>query len=183
MNTVRRFATVTAAAAAIGCDTSTTSPAVSVNELTPSAVAFNASDNGVVASATGSAHRIRGDELWVLAFSAVKRADGTVTGNARIDRKDLGISWNLDVTCMAVQGNTAWIAGIIRNASGPVIREGTVSYFYVIDNGEGADAPPDVASAVRINDLAGQDQEFCQLRPLALPPSPIAHGNVQVRQD
>lgn len=182
MTAARLFITLAAAALTVACDGSATSPYSSSRATAPDAV-LNASDNGVVASATGSAHRIRGDELWVLAFTAVKHADGTTTGNARIDRKDLGISWNLDVTCMAVQGNTAWIAGIIRNAKGPVIREGTVSYFYVIDNGEGADAPPDVASAVRINDVAGQDEEFCQLRPLALPPSPIAHGNVQVRED
>jgi hypothetical protein len=182
MTATRPFIMLAAAALAVACDSSATSPDSSPRATAPDAL-LNASHNGVIASATGSAHRIRGDELWVLAFSAVKRADGTTTGNARIDRKDLGISWNLDVTCMAVQGNTAWIAGIIRNASGPVIREGTVSYFYVIDNGEGADAPPDVASAVRINDVAGQDEEFCQLRPLALPPSPIAHGNVQVRED
>jgi hypothetical protein len=182
MTAARPFIMLATTALAVACDGSATSPHSSARAPAPGAV-LNVAEQGVVASATGSAHRIRGDELWVLAFTAVKRADGTTTGNARIDRKDLGISWNLDVTCMSVQGNTAWIAGIIQNASGPVIRDGTVSYFYVIDNGEGADAPPDVASAVRINDVAGQDQEFCQLRPLALPPSPIAHGNVQVHED
>jgi hypothetical protein len=179
MKTTCYFAVVTAVLATIACEAATR-PTVSSGRA-PTSVAFNRSGNGVVASATGAAHRIRADELWVLAFTAVKRADGTVTGEARIDRKDLDISWNLDVTCMAVVGNTAWIAGIIRNARGPVIREGTVSYFYVVDNGEGGDDPPDVASAVRINDLAGQDEEFCELRPLALPATPIAHGNVQVR--
>jgi hypothetical protein len=181
MRTARHFAVVTAAVTMLGCEAATR-PTPS-NDDALAGVAFNRSNNGVVASATGSAHRIRAEELWVLAFNAVKRADGTTTGEARIDRKDLGISWNLEVTCLTVVGNTAWIGGIIRNARGPIIQEGTVSYFYVIDNGEGADAPPDVASAVRINDLAGRDQEFCDLRPLALPPSPIAHGNVQVRAD
>jgi hypothetical protein len=179
MRTALRFAVVTAAVTLIGCEAATRPTPSSGAAL--AGVAFNRSGNGVVASATGSAHRIRADELWVLAFNAVKRADGTTTGEARIDRKDLGISWNLEVTCLTVEGNTAWIGGIIRNARGPIIQEGTVSYFYVVDNGEGADAPPDVASAVRINDLAGRDQEFCNLRPLALPPSPIAHGNIQVR--
>ncbi|MFN2566359.1 MAG: hypothetical protein ABR499_15290 [Gemmatimonadaceae bacterium] len=181
MRTARHFSVVTAALATLGCEAATR-PTLSSDDASAS-VAFNSSGNGVVASATGSAHRIRADELWVLAFNAVKRADGTTTGEARIDRKDLGISWNLDVTCLSVQGNTAWIAGIIRNARGPVIREGTVSYFYVVDNGEGDGDPPDVASAVRINDVAGQDQEFCNLRPLALPATPVERGNVQVRAD
>jgi hypothetical protein len=180
MTTARSLLVLAAAAIAAACDGRPTAPHNSrATAPTPN---LSETGQGVVASATGSAHRIRADELWVLSFSAERRVDGTTTGNARIDRQDLGISWNLDVTCLAVQGNTAWIAGIIRNASGPVIREGTVSYFYVIDNGEGEGAAPDVASAVRINDLAGQDQEFCQLRPLALTPSPIAHGNVQVRE-
>jgi hypothetical protein len=142
-----------------------------------------AAENGVVALATGAAHRIRplpDGELWVLTFNAKKRADGTVTGYAHVDRKDLDAAWDIDVTCMSVVGNIAWIAGIIRNARGALPRDGTVSYFYVIDNGEGGDAPPDQASAIRLNDREGQDREFCELRPLALPPTVIAHGNVQV---
>jgi hypothetical protein len=133
-----------------------------------------------VASASGSAHRIRTDELWVLAFDAQKRADGTTTGEVRMDRKDVNVSFNIDVTCISVAGNTAWIGGIIRNSSGVAI-DGTVSYFYVIDNGEDQDASADVASAVRINDRAGEDQAFCNNQPLLLPASPIDHGNVQVR--
>lgn len=135
---------------------------------------------GVVASATGSAHRIRGGELWVIAFNAVKRADGTVTGNARVDRKDAGVSFDIAVTCMSVVDNAAWIAGIIENQSGDLAVNGTVSYFYVFDNGEGANAAADVASAVRLNDAAGQDLVFCEDRPLLLPASVIDHGNVQV---
>jgi len=138
----------------------------------------------VVESATGSAHRIRplpDGELWVLTFSAEKHADGTVTGQAHVDRKDLDAAWDVDVTCVSVVGNTAWIGGIIRNARGALPRDGTVSYFYVIDNGEGEGSPPDRASAVRINDRAGEDVAFCTQRPLLLAATDIAHGNVQVR--
>jgi hypothetical protein len=141
-----------------------------------------ATDNGVVALATGAAHRIRplpDGELWVLTFNAEKRADGTVTGYAHVDRKDLDVAWDVEVTCMSVVGNTAWIAGIIRNARGGLPRDGTVSYFYVVDNGEGS-GDPDEASAIRLNDREGQDAEFCELRPLALARTVIAHGNVQV---
>jgi len=137
--------------------------------------------NGVIASATGSAHRLRNGELWVLAFNAKLRADGTTTGQVRMDRKDVDVSFNVDVTCMSVSGNTAWIAGIIRNQRGDIAIDGTISYFYVIDNGEGANAPPDVASAVRLNDVAGEDLAFCNDQPLLLPASPVERGNVQVR--
>jgi hypothetical protein len=139
---------------------------------------------GVLESASGSAHRIRplpDGELWVLTFTAQKRAGGTVTGYAHVDRKDLDAAWDVDVTCLSVVGNVAWIGGIIRNARGPLPRDGTVSYFYVIDNGEGDGNPPDQASAVRLNDIAGEDIRFCTDRPLLLPASDIAHGDVQVR--
>jgi hypothetical protein len=138
-------------------------------------------DHGVIQSASGAAHRTTGDEPFILSFNANKRADGRVTGNYHVDVKASDVSFDVDVTCMAVVGNTAWIAGIISKSHAPLVREGTVSYFYVIDNGEGADAPPDIASAVRINDRAGEDQTFCTLRPLLLPSRPVEFGNVQVR--
>ena len=143
-----------------------------------------ASIGGVVESASGSAHRIRplpDGELWVLTFNAEKRADGTVTGNAHVDRKDVDAAWDIEVTCLSVVGNTAWIGGIARNSRGGVVRDGTVGYFYVIDRGEGESDPVDRASAVRINDRAGEDIAFCNLRPLLLAATDIAHGNVQVR--
>jgi hypothetical protein len=139
---------------------------------------------GVVQSVSGSAHRIRplpDGELWVLTFNAEKRADGSVVGQAHVDRKDLEAAWDIEVTCMAVTGNRAWIAGIVRNARGAIPRDGTVSYFWVTDNGEGGPTP-DRASGIRINDTPGQDQVFCTLQPtFSLPDSDIAHGNVQVR--
>jgi hypothetical protein len=144
----------------------------------------SASEEGVVASASGSAHRIRplpDGELWVLTFSANKLADGTTTGYAHVERKDLDVTFDIDVTCMSVVGNVAWIAGIARNSKGGLVQDGTVSYFYVFDNGEGEGAPVDRASAVRINDRAGQDIVFCTDRPVILPVTDIAHGNVQVR--
>lgn len=143
--------------------------------------AFTTGPGPIVASASGAAHRIRGDELWVLSFTAVRHEDGSASGRAHVDRKDLGIAWDVNVTCMSVVGNTAWIAGIIEHGRGPIVLDGTVSYFYVIDNGENADAPADIASAVRLNDVAGQDVVFCDQRPLLLTPSPIAHGDIQVR--
>ena len=141
------------------------------------------SEEGVVHSVSGSAHRIRplpDGEVWVLTFNAEKRADGTVVGQAHVDRKDPEAAWDIDVTCMAVTGNRAWIAGIVRNARGAIPRDGTVSYFWVTDNGEGGPTP-DRASGIRINDRAGEDQVFCTLQPTLLLDSDIAHGNIQVR--
>jgi hypothetical protein len=164
----------------LACTDSTTSP----DSRSMALGGPTANSAGVIASASGSAHRIRplpDGELWVLSFNANKRADGTVTGYAHIDRKDLNVAWDVEVTCLEVVGNTAWIGGIIRNARGGVPQNGTISYFYVIDHGEGDNASLDRASAVRLNDIDGEDLRFCSLRPLLLPASDIAHGNVQVR--
>jgi hypothetical protein len=165
---------------AVACSESAVAPAgTSVSLAGPSPAV-----GGVVSSASGAAHRIRplpDGELWVLSFNAQKSEDGTVTGYAHIDRHDLGVAWDVEVTCLSVVGNTAWIGGIIRNGRGGLVVDGTVSYFYVIDNGEGENAPVDRASAVRLNDLAGEDIRFCTDRPLLLAASDIAHGTIQVR--
>jgi hypothetical protein len=81
---------------------------------------------------------------------------------------------------MTVEGNTAWVAGHISDTNAGFVTVGTVSYFYAIDNGEGGNAPADVISTARINDVAGEDQLFCADKPLLLPSFPIEQGNVQV---
>lgn len=136
---------------------------------------------GVSQSATGSGHYLVADEIRSFAFSAAKHADGTTSGEYEIKVHATGVRIHVRVTCMAVSGNTAWVAGIIDQSSGPPVQEGTVSYFYATDNGEGADAAPDIVSVARINDVPGADEEFCTLRPVALPPRAVVHGNVQVR--
>jgi hypothetical protein len=58
---------------------------------------------------------------------------------------------------------------------------GTVSYFYVIDNGEGPNGGGDIVSALRLNDVAGEDALFCEEQPLLLPSAPVELGTVTVR--
>lgn len=161
---------------AVACDSPVTEPVGMAD-----AFAASASPEAVIASATGAAHRIRGGEIWVLSFNANKRANGTVTGQYRVDRMDIPVSFNVDVTCMSVSGNTAWIAGIIRNQAGDIAIDGTVSYFYVIDNDEGPNGGGDIVSGLRLNDVAGEDTRFCEDKPLLLPQVPVELGNVQVR--
>jgi hypothetical protein len=176
----RRLSSVLVMLTVAACAESTVAPAGATFDQ---GTAFAAA-GGIVESATGSAHRIRplpDGQLWVLTFDAKKFADGSVTGEAHVDRHDLGVSWSVDVTCLSVVGNTAWIGGIMRNSKGGLPVDGAISYFYVIDNGEGNNAAPDRASAVRLNDRAGEDIAFCTQRPLLLVASDIAHGNVQVR--
>jgi hypothetical protein len=167
-------------AAALACRESTVAPDYESASLGGPSTSLA----GVVESASGGAQRIRplpDGELFVLSFNAEKREDGSVTGYAHVDRKDLDLSFDVEVTCLSVVGNTAWIGGVIRNPHHALVVDGSISYFYVIDNGEGEDAAVDRASAIRFNDRAGEDIVFCSQRPLLLPATDIAHGNVQVR--
>ena len=155
-----------------GCTETTSGPET---RLTASQTPLTA----VVASARGSGHRVRTDRLLTFAFTAQSKADGSADGNYHVNFQSLGVKFDVDVTCMSVVGNRAWIAGIVRRVDGPIVEEGTVSYFYVTDNGEG-DGVVDEISGVRINDVAGQDLVFCTERPTALPSVPIEIGNAQV---
>jgi hypothetical protein len=141
----------------------------------------------VVASATGSGHRARNDRALVFSFQALHREDGTSEGKYYLDWQDLGpaldhqrLQVEVDVTCMSVQDNIAWVAGIITKVDGPIAQEGTVSYFYVIDHGEGV-ATVDEISGLRLNDVAGEDELFCDEQPLLLVKTAIERGNAQVR--
>lgn len=138
------------------------------------------SAEGVQQSATGSGHYTSGGEIRTFAFSAVKHADGSVTGNYVINVHASDLSFHVDVTCMDIVDNTAFVAGIIRKASGPPVIEGTVSYFYATDGGEGPDAV-DIVSVARINDRPEAAEEFCTQHPRLLPPRVVEQGNVQVR--
>ena len=131
--------------------------------------------------ASGSGHVPFGSGLREFTFHAKDNGDGTATGGYKIELTALGLFFEVDVTCMAIEGNTAWVAGHISATNAGFVEVGTVSYFYATDNGEGAGAPVDVVSTARINDVAGEDIEFCADRPLLLQSFPIEQGNVQIR--
>jgi hypothetical protein len=171
----RRVLFAAAAATLLGCDSQ---PPSTLEPITSASLRLD--DAGVVQSANGSGHFTSGGEIRTFAFNAKKRADGSVTGQYQINAHASGIFFHVSVTCMDVVDNTAFIAGIITQASGAPVVEGTVSYFYARDAGEGPDAA-DIVSVARINDVAGADQEFCATHPLLLPPRAVEQGNVQVR--
>ena len=140
---------------------------------------FDVAGSPVIASGDGSFEA--GDGLRNFTFHAIQHPDGSVSGSYRNLRTDLGAVIDVEVSCLAVSGNTAWIGGHIVSSNIPTIVIGSVSYFYAIDNGEGQDAPADVVSVLRVNDAAGRDLEFCTNRPLLLAPRTVQFGNVEVR--
>ena len=141
-------------------------------------VAAPAAAPGVVASALGAAHREAFGKPVLLNFHAVEQADGSVSGSYYYQSVFNHVSIHVDVTCMTVVDNRAWVAGIISDSNvEPLI--GSVSYFYATDNGEGAGVTDEV-SLVRAADEAGEDIRFCEELPTILPNREVLRGNVNV---
>ena len=111
-----------------------------------------------------------------IAFQAQQRANGVVSGNVNvIDRVQgatgKGAHFRGDVTCLAVAGNTAKMAGVGR------LQDGTQRGFTLIvtDNGEGAAANNDLITLEYTDDPTceredGDDDAAVEL----------ARGNAQV---
>jgi len=108
-------------------------------------------------------------------LTAVQHADGTVTGEwtDQFGQGQGGI--HAQVNCLSVEGNTAWISGIITSGTVngvdvtglPVITE-------VQDNGKSANDTPDQISFSFIGNATS-----CKVEP-PLPLSPMTHGQVTV---
>lgn len=148
-------------------------------------VAAGVSHGSVIGTATGTLSRFvpnaDGSVTTVqMEISVRKHADGTARGSYRYEAGAVAIT--VDVLCMTlVDGNKAWIAGIITESTVGFL--GHVSTFYTFDNGEGANAEPDIVSLVRVvaQPGLGEAQLFCDNVPKALPPRNVDAGNVQVR--
>ena len=108
-------------------------------------------------------------------LSAVEHADGTVTGewSDQFGQGQGGI--HVQINCLAVAGNTAWVSGIITsgNVNGVDVT-GLPCITEVQDNGKSANDPPDQISFSFIGVATP-----CTAEP-ALPLNPMTHGQVTV---
>jgi hypothetical protein len=136
---------------------------------------FADADEGVEsARGRGQWHVDLGTALRTFAFVARNNADGTTSGQYQVDNQGVGGSReNGIVTCLAVDGDLAWIGGVITDSSIEG-REGTPRLFRVVERGHGD--PPDQASLLIVT-AAG---ETCQARPL-LPVEDLEEGKIVVR--
>lgn len=127
----------------------------------------------------GSGHVEQGDGIREFTFHAVERPGEGVSGSYKVVLPN-GLFFEADVTCLAVEDDTGWVAGIIRDTNAGDALLGTVSMFYAVDGGEGEGATDIVSSATFLGP-EGSDQEFCADRPLELAQMTVTQGNVQVR--
>lgn len=129
--------------------------------------------------AVGSGHVDQASGMREFTFHAVQAPDGSASGSYKIVLPN-GLFLEVDVTCLSVDGNTAWVGGVIRDTNAAIVVIGSTSMFYAIDNGEGS-ADPDIVSIALINGAAGLDLAFCANQPLELPALTVDRGNVEVQ--
>jgi hypothetical protein len=129
-----------------------------------------ADQQGVQEMVTGGGQFVHPDFGAVMfAFTAVRHADGQVSGRFHQHQPSFGFSYAGDVTCFAVDqvNHRAWIGGVLTqsNDPDPITEIGDDAWFRVLDTGESADPdrstflgfempPPGIVTS----------EEYCQLQ-------------------
>ena len=147
--------------------------------LALSAGTAGAGGKQITALATGSGQISNG--AWrTFSFTAHTDGSGTSSGQGQLDSRVSDTRLHLDVSCLSVQGNVAFVSGLISDSNDPDF-VGNSFIFAVMDNGEGATATgPDEISYVFSNadPLYWAD---CTGIPIDdVPFVPIEAGNIQV---
>lgn len=146
-----------------------------------------AGGDGVVSSANGD-YEFTGVaagslfEVGPFTWNVQVKADGTTKGSfdytqVRDGGTPLSVSGRL--TCAFFEGSHVWVGGVIE-ASSRANLVGLDMWFQARDNGEGANAPPDMSSSIGAA-AAPAGQQYCDDHPPVRFPFLLAAGNLQVR--
>ncbi len=112
------------------------------------------------------------------AFSAMVDADGNVRGEAEMKLSDPLVNLHAQITCLVVEGNSAWVGGVVTRTSDPVsVPEGRQFWTQVLDNGAGNASDPDRIGFIRL----GAPASRCNLKRTFGVPFAFAEGNLTVR--
>jgi len=131
------------------------------------------------------------------AFNAKKWEDGTVTGQWERKRHFLGLesirTSHGVVTCMEIiDGNTAYLGGYATSGfqsdpDAPGCTDDNFGYgcgnevgWFVVDNGQGANNPPDVMSGQWTEFGSGFAVDFCENQEPLPNAFPVMAGNIKV---
>ncbi len=173
------IAAVTCTVILAGCQDQEPVSPVEPGESSPTSL----SKKNVIQSVTGSGHLTLG-EFRTFTFSARKYADGSVDGEWQlISRTGNGAKLHGNVLCLTIVGNKAWIGGEIeRGPAAFSTPPNNHNLFQVIDNGEGANAPPDQISLMSVGQPIAAVTWWCTAPdPHLIPILNIEQGNVQIR--
>ena len=114
--------------------------------------------------------------------SAVQHADGTFSGEFELkSAQGTGLRIHGQVVCFKVAGNTAYLAGVIDQSDTEGAPAGAYVLWTVVDNGEGANSPPDLTSDFYA--FLSYDLVTLQCTDgIDLGAFPVVNGNLQVHQ-
>lgn len=140
-----------------------------------------------VADVQGSWQYLYQDQMSSFHVNAYKDADGVVTGHYYASLPAVGLRIRGPVTCLNVEGNTAWIAGGADQIWSESIDFNWVleseTWFMVIDNsnfnGPGAENGDITTSIGAAAAPAGTD--WCNEMPEPRFPAQVLSGNIVVR--
>lgn len=137
---------------------------------------------GVETSATGSGHFVQANgELRKFTFSAVRHADGGVSGQYQLVAGNGDLVAHGSVDCLTTAGNEAWIGGPLeRNNVGAPFDSG---WFRVADNGDGGSGVADGISllVVAVDPTGDAARAFCADMPGAPALNDLIAGDISVR--
>jgi hypothetical protein len=175
--------------AAAACDSPTAATRPDVN--TPSTA--SASAGGVALAVNGAGHVLRdlgaGPELTTFSYNAIRREDGTTSGQYQFNFRALNLVVHGTVTCVTATGNVAWVGGVIDDlhSDDPADQElvGTDIWWRVTDRGEGFEDSADLTTSLLFT-IPGNPttaQSWCNDKPTRGVERPIIAGNIQVKVD
>jgi hypothetical protein len=116
-----------------------------------------------------------------ITFSAIRHQDGRVSGQFQLFTEQIGgVRLHGIITCLGIDGTLARLGGEVTQSSPPGFESGAI--WAVIDNGEGAGAPPDESTDMFVFTPPEVVEEFCTggLETPFLVPFHSARGNIQV---
>lgn len=146
-----------------------------------------AGGNGVVASANGD-YGFSGEaagstfDIGPFTWNVQVKADGSVKGTfdyTQVRDGGVPLSASGPLTCAFIEGDHVWVGGVIE-ASSRASLVGLEMWFQARDNGEGANAAPDMSSTLGAA-AAPAGQQYCADHPPVLFPFLVGEGNLQVR--
>jgi hypothetical protein len=113
--------------------------------------------------------------------SAIRHADGTFSGEFQLkSAQDGGLAIHGNVICFKIVADrVAWLGGVVEHSNTPLAPPGTEVIWTVIDNGEGANDPPDLTSDF-FTSVPVLTQAHCTVGLNLAPFLPVLSGNLQV---
>jgi hypothetical protein len=136
----------------------------------------HARGKGIVALATAGYQVTFGDAERSVEFTARRDSANKSRGEGHLFNHETGTKIHFTIECLNVVGTMATISGVINHTDTDAVPEGSGIWLRVIDNGEGPDSPPDLASPLLV--IFGSSVACTTT--LADATNPIEHGDIQV---